>query len=339
MSDRSAENPTSVLPSRRANAELRSLLLYHFCKLRLSAVALSAAAFTRHLQRAFALYKAKLGDSAPSEESFFEALHGPDSFLAWACLEGDARAWEALFAARVSRSEALLVDALRARAVRLFPRDAERQEEVVADFWGFLLTGEREGATPVLARYDGQRPLVPWLIRVFQNRHLSELRHGPGAAALADDEPDVRVPDLPSADARWHEEFRIAAHEWLNGLSEQDVLLLGLRLRYRLSQRETATMLGIHEGNVSRQTAKLRDQCLAQLGRHLQEEGWTGDDLSTFILTEMDSLLLDEPRLSADRLAALLSAREAKRGAHSAQGKTRSSKRETHDVEEKENSP
>jgi RNA polymerase sigma factor (sigma-70 family) len=298
-----------------ANPELLTLLLYHFCRLRLPAIKLSATAFTQHLQRAFALHQAKLGQGTPSREAFLEALHGPDSFLAWACLEGDARAWEALFAARVSRSEALLVDALRARAVRLFPRDTERQDEAVAEFWGFLLAGEREGATPVLARYDGQRPLVPWLIRVFQNRHLSELRHGPGAAPLADDEADSRAPDLPSADARWHEEFRSAAREWLAALSEQDVLLLGLRLRYRLSQREAASVLGIHEGNVSRQTARLRDQCLEQIGQRLQEQGWTGDDLSGFILTEMDGLLLDEPRLAADRLAALLSARSGKRGA------------------------
>jgi RNA polymerase sigma factor (sigma-70 family) len=301
------------------NPELLSLLLYHFCRLRLPAITLSATAFTRHWQRAFALYRSKVGAGTPSPEAFLEALHGPDSFLAWACLEGDARAWEALFAARVSRSEALLVDALRARAVRLFPRDTERQDEAVAEFWGFLLAGEREGATPVLARYDGQRPLIPWLIRVFQNRHLSELRHGPGAAPLADDEADTRAPDLPAADARWHEEFRSAAREWLAGLSEQDVLLLGLRLRYRLSQREAASVLGIHEGNVSRQTARLRDQCLEQIGRRLQESGWTGDDLSAFILTEMDGLLLDEPRLAADRLAALLTERSGKRGARSAE--------------------
>jgi hypothetical protein len=158
---------------------------------------------------------------------------------------------------------------------------------------------------------------------VFQNRHLSELRHGPGAAPLADDEPDERGPDLPSSDARWHEEFRTAAHDWLAGLSEHDILLLGLRLRYRLSQREAAAVLGIHEGNVSRQTARLRDQCLEQIGQRLQEQGWTGDDLSGFILTEMDSLLLDEPRLAADRLAALLSTRTTQR-------ETRGAKREEH---------
>ncbi len=163
---------------------------------------------------------------------------------------------------------------------------------------------------PILARYDGQRPLVPWLIRVFQNKHLSELRHGRGPQALPDDELDDRDLPLQSAgDERWYEEFRTAARDWLHDLSDHEVLILGLRLRYRLSQREVATLLGIHEGNVSRHTTKLRDHCLEQIGRHLQEAGWTGDDLSGFILKEMDSLLLDEPRLSADRLAALLAAR------------------------------
>jgi hypothetical protein len=70
-----------------------------------------------------------------------------------------------------------------------------------------------------------------------------------------------------------------------------------------------AAVLGIHEGNVSRQTDKLRDRCLERIGQKLTEAGWTGDDLNGFVLKEMDSLLLDEPRLAADRLAALLAAR------------------------------
>ena len=52
----------------------------------------------------------------------------------------------ALFHARASRTDSLLIDALRMRAVRLFPRDAERQEEAVAEFWGYLLAGERDGS-------------------------------------------------------------------------------------------------------------------------------------------------------------------------------------------------
>jgi hypothetical protein len=126
-------------------------------------------------------------------------------------------------------------------------------------------------------------------------------------------EDDLDDHDLPLAhegDDRWHEEFRLATRDWLGQVGEGDLLILGLRLRYRLSQREVARLLGVHEGNISRQTAKLRDRCLDHVGRRLVELGWTGDDLETFVLKEMDSLVMDEPRLSADRLAALL----AKRG-------------------------
>jgi RNA polymerase sigma factor (sigma-70 family) len=291
---------------------VHTTLLYHFCRLRLPAVALPLSVFEQQLQRAFEMNRAKRlrkGETT-SWESFVENLHALDWFLACACLEGQTSAWTALFAARANRTDCLLVDALRLRAVRLFPRDRERQDEAVAEFWGFLLAGECEGSLPILARYDGQRPLVPWLIRVFQNKHLSELRHRNGVQPLPED--DLGERDLPFSDnghERWHDEFRAAAREWLDGLPEQEVLLLGLRLRYRLSQREVASLLGIHEGNISRQAARLRDRCLEQIGVHLRTLGWTGDDLSGFVFTEMDSLLLDEPRMSADRLAALLGAR------------------------------
>ena len=65
---------------------------------------------------------------------------------------------------------------------------------------------------PILARYDGQRPLVPWLIRVFQNRHLSELRKQKGEVALPEEDIGERDLYLPEdSDARWHEQFREAA--------------------------------------------------------------------------------------------------------------------------------
>jgi RNA polymerase sigma factor (sigma-70 family) len=287
-------------------------LLYHFCRLRLPAVPLPLPVFEHHLHRTFEMARGKRlakGETL-AWETFVERLHVVDWFLACACLEGHPSAWEVLFAARANRTDCLLIDALRLRAVRLFPRDRERQEEAVAEFWGHLLVGEREGSLPLLARYDGQRPLVPWLIRVFQNKHLSELRQRRGLQPLPEEELGER--DLPSANPgheHWHDEFRHAAREWLAGLSEQEILILGLRLRYRLSQRETAHLLGIHEGNVSRQTARLRDRCLEQISEHLRALGWMGEDLSVFVFTEMESLLLDEPRLSADRLAALLAAR------------------------------
>ena len=111
---------------------------------------------------------------------------------------------------------------------------------------------------------------MPWLIRVFQNKHLSELRHRHGLQPLPED-------DLASATCvcrirATNAGTTSSARRRANGstAAEQEVLILGLRLRYRLSQREVAGLLGIHEGNVSRRTARLRDHCLEQIGEHLR---------------------------------------------------------------------
>jgi RNA polymerase sigma factor (sigma-70 family) len=291
---------------RTTDNEQRTRLLYHFCRLQLPGVRVTAAAFDRHLERTFGLYRAK-DHSSVSWRDYLDNLYPLDWFLAVACLDGDGPAWEALFAARTGRADCLLVDALRARAVRLYPRDEEKQDSAVTEFWSHLLVAETPGSLPVLARYDGQRPLVPWLIRVFQNWHVSQLRYHAHMQPLPED--DVALPLPEQSDRRWHEAFCLAARDWLGELDDNGLLLLGLRLRYRLSQREVAQLLGVHEGTISRQITQVRDGCLDFIGRRLVEQGWTGDDLQDFVQSEMGGLLTDEPRLSADRLAGLLAAR------------------------------
>ncbi len=304
-------------PTAPPAATLPRALLYHFCRVQRPAVALSPSAFERHLQRCFELFRAKRArdNGAVSWADFLDNLHAVDWFLCCACLERDSRAWEALFAARVNRADCLLLDALRSRAVRLYPRDEERQDAAVTEFWGYLIAGERPGSPPILARYDGQRPLAPWLIRVFQNWQISSLRRDRGEQALPED--DLGDADLPlphQGDGRWHEAFREAAREWFGTLGESELIILGLRLRYRMSQRDVAKVLGINEGNVSKRTTKLSKGCLEFVGERLRQLGWDGEDdeLDRFVLTEIESLILDEPRLSADRLAALLAARGKK---------------------------
>jgi RNA polymerase sigma factor (sigma-70 family) len=278
-------------------------LIVHFCRLQLPAIPLSLDVCQKHLGRTYELYRGKANGEA-SWEKFLDNLYPLDWYLTAACLEGNARAWEYLFAVRTGRSDCLLVDALRARAARLYPGNEEKQDSAVNEFWGHLFVAERPGSLAILARYDGQRPLAPWLIRVFQNWHISQLRQLSGVQALPDGDLALTLP--ASADDRWREVFAQATHDWLEGLDENDVLLLGLRLRYRMSQRETAQLLGVHEGTMSRRTDNLRDRCLEFLERRLLEQGWTGDDLMALIRTEMHNLLLDDPLLSADRLAFVL---------------------------------
>ncbi|MBM4071538.1 MAG: sigma-70 family RNA polymerase sigma factor [Planctomycetes bacterium] len=290
-----------------ADLSPRAELLYHFCRLQLPGVELSRQACDQHLQRTYQLHQSK-SDNQASWSAYLDNLYPLDWFVVAACLEGKDTAWQQLFASRAGRGDCLLIDALRARAARLYPRNEERQDSAVNEFWSQLYVAESEGALPVLARYDGLRPLVPWLIRVFQNWHISLLRRRAGIQALPED--DLALPLPSESESRWHELFCSAARDWLAGCKDTDWLLLGLRVRYRLSQREVAQVLEVHEGTISRQIDALREQCLEMVGRRLVEAGWTGDDLSTFVKTEMQNLLLDDPRLSADSMARLL----AKRG-------------------------
>ncbi len=287
---------------------LRLSLLYHFCRLQMPAIDLASDLCERHLQRTFELFCAKMPDAA-GWDAYLANLYPLDWYLAVACLEGNVRAWELLFAMRSGHSDCLLVDALRARAARLYPRNEERQDSAVDEFWGHLYVPETSGSLCILARYDGQRPLGPWLIRIFQNWHITQLRQQNRVRDLPED--DLAL-DLPSvADDRWRDVFAQATRDWLAELDDNDILLLGLRLRYRLSQRETAQMLHIHEGTLSRRTDNLRERCLAFLEKCLVEQGWAGDNLAEYVRTEMQNLLLDAPQLAADRLAKIMSEPEA----------------------------
>ena len=97
-------------------------LLYHFCRLQLPAVVLAPPRCEHHLRRTYEVYHAKANGDA-SWVKYLDNLHPLDWYVASACLEGNSRAWEYLFSARAGRSDCLLVDALRARAARLYPRD------------------------------------------------------------------------------------------------------------------------------------------------------------------------------------------------------------------------
>lgn len=277
-------------------------LAYHFARAHLPTLAVPIESFAKHLDRAYAVFAPKC-PAPPPWPDFLRTFYARDFLVAAGCIDGLTPAWETLFAARTGRTDCLLIDALRARAARLYPRDSEKQETAVAEFWSGLLVPDSEGSIPTLMRYDGQRPLAPWLIRVFQNLHLSRLRSNAGTVSLPDDDLAAPLPARPAEDARWHDAFTAAARDWLDSLTDQERLILGLRWRYKLSQRDAAQHLKIHEGTLSRQTDKLRDRALAVIGEKLIADGWTGDDLEHFVLSELGAVMTDDPRLGAEALA------------------------------------
>ena len=74
------------------------------------------------------------------------------------------------------------------------------------------LFADASGYGTVVAVYDGQAPLVPWLIRVFQNKVISDKRRRNREQPLPEDElGDLDLPLPGTDDERWHEEFRQAA--------------------------------------------------------------------------------------------------------------------------------
>ncbi len=286
-------------------------LVYHFCCLQLPMLQSSPDMTAQHLQRTYLLFNAKrqTRDEPPLTWSeYLQSLYPLDWYLCAACLESNPRAWELLFASRTGRSDCLLVDALRSRAVRLYPGNEEAQESAVSEFWSQLLVSDND-TPPVLARFDGQRPLVPWLIRVFQNQHLSHLRPRGDLVALPEDDLALPLPNPAGSETRWHELFCLAARDWLSTLNEDELLLLGLRWRYRMNQRKVAEVFGLHEGNISKRITQLQERCHVELTRQLEAQHWTGENLSEYIRTEMPALLMDDPRLAADQLAQILQKR------------------------------
>lgn len=284
-------------------------VVYHLARLQLPRVRLPRQAFHGHVERMYQLAASKM--SSLDKKAYLARIYAVDALLAAACLEREETAWECLFAARAGQADQLLLDALRRRAARLFPGDLERQESALADFWSHLLVPEIPNSLPILARFDAMRPLVPWLIRSFHNWHISRLR-SPQERLESLPEDDLLPPpssDSASADDHWHEVFREVASDWLTTLADEELLLLGLRWRYRLSQREIAQLLGVHEGTISRRLSQLRDRCLDYLARRLEQAGWLGEDLTPLVYHEMGQVLLESPRCSAQVLAQLLATR------------------------------
>ncbi len=280
----------------------RCPLLYHYCRIQRPRLNLSYAQFITHLQRMYE--RAKHISPSMDWNTFVGQWQALDGFLAAACMERLDAAWEQLFCAKVGHADRLLLDALRSRAARLYPRQEHEQEAVVNDFWGHLLVPPVEGSLPILARYDGLRPLVPWLLRVFQNKNISRLRSpSQHHAGLGDDDQlEASEPNEAHASSVWHDLFRDAARGWLSTLTDQELVLLGLRWRYQLSQREVAHLLKVHEGTLSRQMDKLRERCVTEIQQQLEQQGYTEDDFQSFILSEMASILLDDSRLSMANL-------------------------------------
>jgi RNA polymerase sigma-70 factor, ECF subfamily len=134
-----------------------------------------------------------------------------------------------------------------------------------------------------LGRFDPERPLRPWLLRIVTNEARNRVRAAARRAALelaAGSEPSAAEAVVSPEASAVAEERRRALLEAVNGLSEPDREVIAFRYFLELSEAETAETLGVAQGTVksrlSRALGRLRDT-LATAGPEADDAGAKND--------------------------------------------------------------
>ncbi|HET6203579.1 MAG TPA: sigma-70 family RNA polymerase sigma factor [Planctomycetota bacterium] len=195
----------------------------------------------------------------PSPERIAGALAGAaraDLFLAIACEEGIAGAWEAFLERYVPRLRAL---------ARSCGAQSSEADEIARELPGELVARPGEGGVRTrLGTYDGTGKLFTWLAVMVARRVADRFRARrslPGSAAPMGDAPATDVPDRsrgatdPSVlaiDAETASRLREALRRAWAGLDGRASRALLLKFRDGLPQKEIAARLGLSDSRVSR---------------------------------------------------------------------------------------
>ncbi|NNE44298.1 MAG: sigma-70 family RNA polymerase sigma factor [Gemmatimonadetes bacterium] len=121
-------------------------------------------------------------------------------------------------------------------------------------------------AWKALERFDAERPLAPWLVRIATNRAMTllEVRQRRPVEELEDTVPDPGdLPDEATERRRLHERVR----QHLEGLPEDQRAILVLRATDQLSYREIADTLDIPIGTVMSRLARARETMRKRMKR------------------------------------------------------------------------
>jgi RNA polymerase sigma factor (sigma-70 family) len=149
------------------------------------------------------------------------------------------------------------------RAAYLVTRSAADAEEAAQD--AFVK------AYAALGRFRPGSPLRPWLLKIAVNESRNRLRAAGRREALAlRAAAERREGADPSPEAvLLTAERRRALLEAVEGLREEDRLVIACRFFLELSERETAEVLGLRLGTVKSRLSRALERLRSQLG----EEG------------------------------------------------------------------
>jgi len=164
---------------------------------------------------------------------------------------GDDRAYQVL----VERYQSIAF-----RTAYLVTRSAEEAEDAAQD--GFVK------AYYALGRFRRGAPFRPWLLRIVTNEARNRRRSAGRRDRLA-----LRVAgEEVSGDAAPSPEMHVVASERrtallaaLDGLREEDQLVIGCRYLLDLSEEETASVLGLPRGTVKSRLARALDRLRARV--------------------------------------------------------------------------
>jgi RNA polymerase sigma factor (sigma-70 family) len=176
----------------------------------------------------------------------------PESELVERARAGDAQAYEAL----VREHQGIAF-----RTAYLITGSAADAEESAQD--GFVK------AYRALGRFRGGAPFRPWVLEIVANEARNRRRSAGRRTALA-----LRAAgEAPSGGAAPSPEGVVLAAEEregllgaLNGLREDDRLVIGCRYLLELSEEETAAALGIRRGTVKSRLSRALERLRTELG-------------------------------------------------------------------------
>jgi RNA polymerase sigma factor (sigma-70 family) len=165
---------------------------------------------------------------------------------------GDALAYEEL----VHRYQGIAV-----RIAYVIAGDAAEAEDAAQE--GFVK------AHRALGRFRAGEPFRPWLLRIVTNEARNRRRSSGRRAALAlraaAQDPSGEAAPSPEGAVLAAEE-RTALLAAVNGLREDDRLVIACRYFLELSEQETAAALGIRPGTVKSRTSRALARLRTQIG-------------------------------------------------------------------------
>ena len=227
--------------------------------------------------------------SAPIVAEFIDQLQADDLCLVIACESGDASAWSDL----VERYSPTVRSAARSAA-----GNEDAAEDVAQSIWaelhGLRVRADGKPASK-LAYYSGRGSLAGWLravvaqLAVDQHRKQSRFVQTEEDAdfdrlgSVAVDGKEVRAAGstaLNPEDALSHKRERVEMEKALarsiEGMADEDRLLVKLYYFDGLRLREAGAVLGVHEATASRRLARVHVELRQRVEQILTEEcGWT----------------------------------------------------------------